>query len=273
MPPATKPIGGVLKILKEDFPDITISKIRFLEGEGLISPERAPSGYRRYSEHDISRLRYILDVQKNQYLPLKVIRENLEAMDRGEEPVAQAAVVETPHPLDLVPPAASAFGRARWLRAELSVHQSGDLAAFDQALRDGDRLDAAPIQRADFRVRVLEQALAAVTATTPPRGTTVGGVAATPRRLRVALEDAYRGLAALTHPAGRPVCGALVVGVAGGLLVAGVHVEFHALPIGQDRAQLRVIAYLDGYLLGHDSGHQRQEQEQSQPPGQRLPIE
>ena len=104
--------------------------------------------------------------------------------------------------LDLVPPAASAFGRARWLRAELSVHQSGDLAAFDQALRDGDRLDAAPIQRADFRVRVLEQALAAVTATTPPRGTTVGGVAATPRRLRVALEDAYRGLAALTTEPG-----------------------------------------------------------------------
>lgn len=115
MPPATKPIGGVLKILKEDFPDITISKIRFLEGEGLISPERAPSGYRRYSEHDISRLRYILDVQKNQYLPLKVIRENLEAMDRGEEPVAQAAVVETPHPLDLVPPAATprASGKKR----------------------------------------------------------------------------------------------------------------------------------------------------------------
>lgn len=58
------------------------------------------------------------------------------------------------------------------------------------------------IQRADFRVRVLEQALAAVTATTPPRGTTVGGVAATPRRLRVALEDAYRGLAALTTEPG-----------------------------------------------------------------------
>ena len=93
MPPATKSIGQVLKVLKEDFPDITISKIRFLEGEGLISPERAPSGYRRYSSVDIKRLHYILDVQKNHYLPLKVIRENLEAMDAGEEPpspVAQA---------------------------------------------------------------------------------------------------------------------------------------------------------------------------------------
>ncbi len=86
MPPATKSIGAVLKVLKEDFPDITISKIRFLEGEGLITPERAPSGYRRYSDNDVKRLHYILDVQKNHYLPLKVIRENLEAIDAGEVP-------------------------------------------------------------------------------------------------------------------------------------------------------------------------------------------
>ena len=102
MPAArTRSIGQVLKILKEDFPDISISKIRFLEGEGLISPERAPSGYRRYSEVDVKRLRYILDVQKNHYLPLKVIRENLEAMDAGEAPPAPAAPAasETPEPL------------------------------------------------------------------------------------------------------------------------------------------------------------------------------
>lgn len=79
-------IGQVLAVLKPDFPDVSISKIRFLETEGLISPERAPSGYRRYAESDIDRLRYILDVQKNHYLPLKVIREHLEMMDRGQEP-------------------------------------------------------------------------------------------------------------------------------------------------------------------------------------------
>jgi DNA-binding transcriptional MerR regulator len=79
-------IGQVLAILKPDFDDVSISKIRFLESEGLISPERAPSGYRRYAESDIERLRYILDVQKNHYLPLKVIREHLDAMDRGQEP-------------------------------------------------------------------------------------------------------------------------------------------------------------------------------------------
>ena len=91
MAAATKSIGQVLKVLKEDFPDITISKIRFLEGEGLVSPERAPSGYRRYSAVDIKRLHYILDVQKNHYLPLKVIREHLEAMDAGDEPPGPTA--------------------------------------------------------------------------------------------------------------------------------------------------------------------------------------
>lgn len=90
MAAATRSIGQVLKVLKGDFPDVTISKIRFLEGEGLISPERAPSGYRRYSAHDVERLHYILDVQKNHYLPLKVIRENLEAMDAGEPPPTPA---------------------------------------------------------------------------------------------------------------------------------------------------------------------------------------
>jgi DNA-binding transcriptional MerR regulator len=79
-------IGQVLAVLKPDFDDISISKIRFLEAEGLISPERAPSGYRRYSDSDIERLRYILDVQKNYYLPLKVIREHLDMMDRGQHP-------------------------------------------------------------------------------------------------------------------------------------------------------------------------------------------
>lgn len=127
MPPATKSIGQVLKVLKEDFPDTTISKIRFLEGEGLISPERAPSGYRRYSEHDIKRLHYILDVQKNHYLPLKVIRENLEAMDAGEQPPAAAPVQPAlpsqstdPLPVALPPqPAASGKRTIHITRKEL----------------------------------------------------------------------------------------------------------------------------------------------------------
>ncbi|MET0694989.1 MAG: MerR family transcriptional regulator [Propionibacteriaceae bacterium] len=79
-------IGQVLSSLKADFPDISISKIRFLETEGLIAPERAVSGYRRYSPSDVERLRYVLSVQRDHYLPLKVIREHLDMMDRGMSP-------------------------------------------------------------------------------------------------------------------------------------------------------------------------------------------
>ena len=76
-------IGEVLELLKEEFPDITISKIRFLESQGLIDPERTPSGYRKFYESDVSRLRWILHQQKENFLPLKVIKERLDRM--GEE--------------------------------------------------------------------------------------------------------------------------------------------------------------------------------------------
>ena len=81
-------IGEVLGQLRPDFPDITISKIRFLEAEGLIEPERTPSGYRKFSHQDVERLRYVLTCQREHYLPLKVIREHLDAIDRGLEPPA-----------------------------------------------------------------------------------------------------------------------------------------------------------------------------------------
>lgn len=77
-------IGSVLARLRDDFPDVTISKIRFLESEGLITPERAPSGYRRFNESDYQRLRFVLTAQRDRYLPLKVIREQLDAMDQEE---------------------------------------------------------------------------------------------------------------------------------------------------------------------------------------------
>ncbi|MFI7667094.1 MerR family transcriptional regulator [Nocardia sp. NPDC049526] len=76
-------IGSVLDLLRPDFPDVTISKIRFLEAEGLIRPERTPSGYRRFSIADCERLRFVLTAQRDQYLPLKVIKEQLEAIDSG----------------------------------------------------------------------------------------------------------------------------------------------------------------------------------------------
>ncbi len=79
-------IGEVLARLRPEFPDVTISKIRFLEAEGLIQPERTPSGYRQFSRDDVRRLRYVLAAQRDQYLPLKVIKEHLAAIDRGLEP-------------------------------------------------------------------------------------------------------------------------------------------------------------------------------------------
>lgn len=79
-------IGEVLTRLRGDFPDITISKIRFLESEGLIEPQRTPSGYRKFTSSDLERLRYVLLAQRDHYLPLRVIKENLDAMDRGLEP-------------------------------------------------------------------------------------------------------------------------------------------------------------------------------------------
>jgi len=78
-------IGAVLGRLRRDFPDVTISKIRFLEAEGLVQPARTASGYRQFTSVDVARLRFVLAAQRDHYLPLKVIKEQLEAADRDEE--------------------------------------------------------------------------------------------------------------------------------------------------------------------------------------------
>ena len=88
-------IGEVLDRLRSDFPGITIPKIRFLEDKGLIKPERTPAGYRKFTAEDVDRLRYILKMQRDHYLPLKVIGEHLDAIDRGLEPPPIEAVVPT----------------------------------------------------------------------------------------------------------------------------------------------------------------------------------
>jgi DNA-binding transcriptional MerR regulator len=80
-------IGAVLDLLRPDFPDVTISKIRFLEAEGLVTPQRAASGYRRFTAYDCARLRFILTAQRDQYLPLKVIKAQLDDQPDGELPL------------------------------------------------------------------------------------------------------------------------------------------------------------------------------------------
>jgi DNA-binding transcriptional MerR regulator len=88
-------IGQVLDRLRPDFPGVTIPKIRFLEDKGLIKPERTPAGYRKFTPGDVERLRYILTMQRDHYLPLRVIGEHLDAIDRGLEPPPIESVVPT----------------------------------------------------------------------------------------------------------------------------------------------------------------------------------
>jgi DNA-binding transcriptional MerR regulator len=89
-------IGEVLEAIRADFPDISISKIRFLESEGLIQPERTGSGYRKFYAPDVDRLRYILQLQRDQFLPLKVIRDRLAAADSNGGGYPEVPVAEQP---------------------------------------------------------------------------------------------------------------------------------------------------------------------------------
>lgn len=88
-------IGQVLDLLKADFADVSIPQIRFYEDKGLVKPERTPAGYRKFSHGDVERLRYVLRMKRDHYLPLKVIGEHLEAIDRGLEPPPIEPVVPT----------------------------------------------------------------------------------------------------------------------------------------------------------------------------------
>lgn len=80
-------IGRVVDALKDEFPAISLSKVRYLESEGLVSPARTGSGYRKYSAADVERLRYVLTEQRDSFTPLSVIRGQLDALDAGHEPV------------------------------------------------------------------------------------------------------------------------------------------------------------------------------------------
>lgn len=93
-------IGEVLVTIKTEFPDITISKIRFLESEGLIEPERTPSGYRKFYEKDVERLRAILRMQRDEYLPLKVIKERLQQQEAGDGQAAEEVAEEAGEPTE-----------------------------------------------------------------------------------------------------------------------------------------------------------------------------
>ena len=112
-------IGEVLDLLRPDFPGVTIPKIRFLEDKGLVKPERTPAGYRKFSAEDVDRLRYVLRMQRDHYLPLRVIGEHLDAIDRGMKPPPIEPVVPTVPTVALAAdglPSAESFSRRDHLR-------------------------------------------------------------------------------------------------------------------------------------------------------------
>ena len=85
-------IGEVINLLRDDFPDVSVSKIRFLESQGLIDPDRTGSGYRQFDTNDVARLRFILQQQRDHFLPLKVIKSKLTLWERGEDASGAAAM-------------------------------------------------------------------------------------------------------------------------------------------------------------------------------------
>ncbi len=95
-------IGEVVELLEREFPDITISKVRFLESQGLVGPERAASGYRRFRDRDVAQLRWVLRQQRDHFLPLRVIRERLSMRQPTQEELESDAA---PAPLPRVDPA------------------------------------------------------------------------------------------------------------------------------------------------------------------------
>lgn len=93
-------IGKVVKKLQQRYPDLSISKVRYLQDEGLLNPSRTPSGYRLYSQRDVRRLERILYLQKNRFLPLSVIREELEREDNGQAPLPEGGAEKVMLPVD-----------------------------------------------------------------------------------------------------------------------------------------------------------------------------
>ena len=135
-------IGQVLDQLRPEFPGVTIPKIRFLEDKGLVKPERTAAGYRKFSAEDVARLRYVLLMQRDHYLPLKVIGDHLDAIDRGLEPPPIESVVPTVPQVALSAdglPSPESFRRGSDLRlsrrellkvAEVSEELLGELEQF-----------------------------------------------------------------------------------------------------------------------------------------------
>lgn len=185
--PGTYTIGQVVKKLSAAYPDLTVSKVRFLESEGIVSPGRTKGGYRAYTDKDVDRLEKALRLQKTCFYPLSVIKERLEAMDAGEEldelPGGQGAGMEElmscDRPLDELPDLIGvpvAFVRSLQEAGLLALVRSGDgrpalsgqdiplvRAAYELKRYGIDpRLLKPQVQRANREVPMFKQILAGV---------------------------------------------------------------------------------------------------------------
>jgi DNA-binding transcriptional MerR regulator len=154
--PVLMSIGEVLAHLRGEFPDITISKLRFLEAEGLVEPRRTPAGYRKYAPEDVSRLRFVLAAQRDRYLPLRVIREHLAALDTVDArppllPVAEASDGE---------PAELRLGREELLtRAQVTEELLADLERYGLVAARHGWYDADALAVARAAARLAEYGL------------------------------------------------------------------------------------------------------------------
>ena len=185
--PGTRTIGGVLAALAADFPDLTISKIRFLEAEGLVTPHRTGAGYRTYSDRDVERLRYILTAQRDRFWPLKVIRDALDAMDRGlqaSEPDDPDARPRVPDPTaDPDVPTATELAAPPVLR--LTARELREAAVLDRSTLDA--LETYGLVRADSRGHFDDDALAVARV-----AVALAAYGVEPRHLRPFRTAAYR---------------------------------------------------------------------------------
>lgn len=206
-------IGTVLNVLRDEFPEVTISKIRFLESEGLVEPRRTPSGYRKFSADDVERLGRVLRMQRDHYLPLKVIREHLEAVERGD--AVQLPLLGRQRDGEAVPvsagaPAAARIGRAALLAAaeiedaDLREWESyGLVTPLDDGAFDAEAVTVASLVRELGRFGIEPRHLRVMKAAADREAGLVDQVVAPLRRhrnpqTRAHAEDRAKELAALT---------------------------------------------------------------------------
>jgi DNA-binding transcriptional MerR regulator len=181
--PALLSIGEVLVRLRNEFAEISISKIRFLETNGLVQPERTASGYRKFSLVDVERLRYVLRMQRDHFLPLRVIKEHIDALNRGLEPVPVGDPAPKP-PRALISTQAlelsNAVSSVRLNRLELLADTESDAEFLDQLVEFG-------LVKPDSQGYFSVTAAAVVTLSS-----TLRGFGLEPRHLKTVLSSASR---------------------------------------------------------------------------------